>query len=253
MSVEPVLSVRGLVTGYRSVPVVNGLDLTANAGEIVTVLGPNGSGKTTLLKAVCGGLSAWGGEVQIQGRPVNTLSAKQRAALVAYVPQGEPLEFGYSVRELVLMGRTVRSNGLFETPEDLAVADAAMEATDCLTFADRPVVELSGGEAQRAYIARALAQDTPMLLCDEPTTHLDPRHQLECMRLLQSIAKEGRTVLVTAHDVNWASACSVRSVLLSGGVVTYDGDLSSPSALPALHDAYGVPFGPAPVDAKFPY
>lgn len=221
------LVLRGVSSGYFGKNVIHDIDLDVHAGEVVALLGPNGSGKTTLLKTVCGAVELDRGSVEVEGTSLVDLSVRDRALKMGYVPQTEDHVFDYTVRELTLMGRLAHSDRLFETPQDHAAADRAMAATDCDVFAGRLMSNLSGGEAQRALIARALAQEAPILLCDEPTTHLDPGHQVEIGTLLRKLSGDGMAVIVTTHDLNWALQFSDRSVLIREGTVRYVGPLAA--------------------------
>ena len=179
--VETCLNADGLWLSYGSVDAVKGVSVEVRANEVVALLGSNGSGKTTLLKGLCGAHRPKAGKVSVCGRDVDSLTSTERARTVGFVPQSEEHAFDFTVRELALMGRYAWSSGLFETEHDLAVVERAMTDADCLQFAERRVSTLSGGEAQRALIARALAQQAPVLLCDEPNTHLCLLYTSRCV------------------------------------------------------------------------
>ncbi|MBS1724613.1 MAG: ABC transporter ATP-binding protein [Armatimonadetes bacterium] len=247
---EAIVRVKGLSVGYWGQDVLHDVSFELGEGEIIGLLGPNGSGKTTLLKAVCGALPASRGNVEIQGQDVRKLAAQARARLAAYVPQQEAHIYDITVLDLVLMGRLCRSDGLFETQEDVRAAENAMEETDCLRFSDRFVSTLSGGEAQRALIARALAQETPVLLCDEPTTHLDPRHQIETMNLLRRLRDAGKAVIASSHDLNWALGGCDRCVLLDRGRIAFAGDLLDACRQGILDDVYESRFIAGSIDGR---
>ncbi|MBL8065323.1 MAG: ABC transporter ATP-binding protein [Chthonomonadaceae bacterium] len=236
------IAVQGLSTGYGQTPVLNGLDLSVSLNEIVAVLGPNGSGKSTLLKTICGVLRPWKGLVSVEGQDIHSLSPIKRARLVSYVPQSEPQVFGFTVLELTLMGRHSQSPRLFENEDDLLAAETAMQETDCAHLANRKVNELSGGESQRALVARALAQGAPALLCDEPSSHLDPCHVTSVIKLLRALAHSGKAVLITSHDLNFANACADRVVMLKGGQSFFQGSLTDAFESGALEDTYDSKF-----------
>jgi len=233
---------RGLAAGYLDKPVLKGVDLRLDGGESVALLGPNGSGKSTLLRALTKTLPIASGEIRIQGDGLPSLATAEIARRVGFVPQDEPAHFSFLVRELVLMGRLARSSALFDTPEDRQAANEAMEQTDCLHLADRPITELSGGERQRVLIARALAQQTRILLLDEPTAHLDPAHQVSVAELVRSLAQEGRATLCAVHDLNLAGRMASRGVLLIDGTVGLDAPIEEVLESPLLDQAYGVRF-----------
>jgi iron complex transport system ATP-binding protein len=182
------------------------------------------------------------GNVELRGQPIQSLSAKQIAQLVASVPQDEPTAFPFLVREVVALGRLSRSSGLFDTEEDRAIAKQSMARADCLAYADRPVTQLSGGERQRVLIARALAQDTPILLLDEPTAHLDVAHQWHVARLVRGLTAEGRGVISAIHDLNLAEAMGNRAILLHQGTVVIDSTVADTLQSKLLDEVYGVSF-----------
>jgi iron complex transport system ATP-binding protein len=217
------LKLEGVSAGYDGKPVLRDLSIEAAPTEIVALVGPNGSGKTTLIRAASGILPILSGEVRIGGRSLSTLSRKEVAQLVALVPQFENPAFDFSVGELVAMARYPWGDTGMRR-----VADA-LERLELSAHRDRPISGLSGGERQRVLLARALAQDTPILLLDEPTAHMDVQHQVQTVRLLQELAQEGRTILTSLHDLNLAAACASRLVVLQDGAVALDEPL--PAAL----------------------
>lgn len=210
---------------YPGTPVFTDLDLAVGKGEFVAVLGPNGCGKTTLVRLVSRVLAPDRGDVRLGGDPVGALKATEIARRVAIVPQEERNVFAFSVFESVLMGRTPWATGFgFETKEDREIAKDALKAVDAAHLAGRDVREISGGEAQRVLIARALAQRTGFLVLDEPTSHLDLRHRVAILRLLSDLReREGLTVLVISHDVNLTVRFAERVVLLGEDRVAADG------------------------------
>lgn len=240
-SPDVLIQAEDLTLGYGSHKVIDGVSLTLRKGEVLGLLGPNGSGKTTLLKGLCGAMRPWSGSVSLAGSNLASLTGKEVARHVAYVPQSEEHVFDFTVRQLTMMGRLPHSDELFETPEDHRIADWAMQSTDCMAFADRPLATLSGGEAQRALIARALAQETPAILCDEPTTHLDLKHQIEVGRLLRRLGDEGHALVLTTHDLNLALACCDRVILLKEGKVCFNGHLRDANPAP-LEEVFGAKF-----------
>ncbi len=208
----------GVSFAYGARRVLRGIDLRIAAGEILGILGPNGSGKSTLLRIFGGALSPEQGEVRLGGRPVRAYGARERAKWIAFVPQEVQFAFPFTVAEVVLMGRSPHLGGaLFEGEADIAAARAAMSRVGVLDLAGRPVDELSGGERQLVAVACALAQETPILLLDEPTAFLDIRHELAIYELLRELRGEGRTVVVALHDLNLAALYCERLALLARG------------------------------------
>ena len=204
---------------YNDGPVLDGLDLDVGDGEMVGIAGPNGSGKTTLLRLVSGLLRSTGGRILIDGVDVAALRASDRAKLVSVVPQDPRFPVGFSVVDLVLMGRNPHLKLLqWEGPCDLAIATLAMEATGIDHLADRRIETISGGERQRTVIAMALAQEAPLFLLDEPTASLDLAHQAGVMDMLRNLHKvRGGAILVAMHDLTLAAQYCNRLILLSDG------------------------------------
>lgn len=217
---EPVYDVRGLSVSLDGRPVLGPIDLQIPAGAFVGILGPNGSGKTTLLRALAGAVKPATGESLLFGKPTQAYRAAELARVVGVVPQQFSLEFGFTIAEMVAMGRY--AHGGRQATGDPAVA-AALTATGLVDLAARPVTQLSGGERQRALIAQTLAQETPVLLLDEPLNNLDLNHQLEIMQLLGQLHASGRTIAVVLHDLNIAAQYCERLVLLDRGKVAADG------------------------------
>lgn len=220
-----ILEARDLSAGYGDGFVIRDISLAVAPGEFVAVLGPNGSGKSTLIKAAQNLLGNVRGEVLCGGEDVFRMGPRRVAARIAYVPQlAEPV-FEYTVEEVVRMGRFARQGRLERaSAEDDAAVAGAMAATDVAAFAGKRLSQLSGGERQRAFIARALAQDTPLLLLDEPSLHLDIGYQAEIYGLLKGLQEgEGRAVVVAEHNINLAAAYAGRLVFLRDGAVAAEG------------------------------
>jgi iron complex transport system ATP-binding protein len=209
------ITCRALSFGYGAAPIVRALDLDIAAGELCGIVGPNGAGKSTLLRLLLGLLVPDAGSVRVAGAEVSSLPPRARALQLAAVLQEEPLDFPFTALEVVLLGRLARLPALgFERANDVAVALAAMRETGVAALADRPVIELSGGERKRVLLARALAQEPRALLLDEPTAALDVQHQLEIFARLKDRQRAGVAVVVVVHDLNLASAFCDKLVLL---------------------------------------
>ena len=187
-----VLEAEGLRFGYPGhAEFLGPLDLRIEPGQIWGVIGPNGAGKSTLLRLGVCLLKPTGGRVLWNNRPVSRMTPLDRARLAAFLPQRPVNPPGATAREIVLLGRFPhRRHRLFESTQDVDIAEAALERTETLDFADRPMDTLSGGEAQRVHLAAALAQEPRLLLLDEPTAALDPYHQLHIFSILSSLARE---------------------------------------------------------------
>lgn len=224
----PVLRVRNLFFSYGATPVLRGVDLEVGEGEMVGLVGPNGSGKSTLLKLASRVLTAADGSILLGGQDVRALSPREMARQVAVVAQTPVLPESFTVLEMVLLGRTPHLGLLQnEGPRDLASALRALEMTGSRELAERRLGELSGGEQQRVVVARALAQETPLLLLDEPTAHLDVGYQtalLDTVRgLLRKSAGRLLAVLAAIHDLTLAAQYCDRLVLLHEGRVVAQG------------------------------
>ncbi len=218
------IELRALAVDYDGAVALDGVTVTVGAGEWLCIIGPNGAGKTTLLRAITGGVHAVGA-VAIDGTAVGDLGHRRRAQLVAAVPQLPVLPAGLTVLDYVLMGRTphIPTFGM-ESRRDVAIALGVLERLDLSGFAERPLSSLSGGEVQRAVIARALAQQAPILLLDEPTTGLDVGHQQAVLELVDHLrAEDGLTVVMTMHDLTLAGQYADRLVLLDRGRIVAEG------------------------------
>lgn len=207
--------------GYGAADVLARLSLSVRSGELFGVLGPNGCGKTTMLRLVSGVLRPRAGRVTLFGADVAATSPRDVARRVAVVPQDAAPVFAMAALEVVLLGRHPwRSALAFESAEDVAAARASLAEVDAAHLADRDFATLSGGERQRVLLARALLQGGEALLCDEPTAHLDMKHQTATFRLLRGLAAKGRAVVVVTHDVQLAAqACDRIAILGPAGLV----------------------------------
>ena len=224
------------------VSVLQGLDLSVEASELVGVVGPNGAGKTTLMRLISGVLRPHSGRILVDGTDLAGLSTGRRARLVSVVPQNPQLPLSFSVVDLVLMGRNPHLK-LFqwEGRHDLEVAWRSMELTETAHLAERAIETLSGGERQRAVVATALAQDAPILLLDEPTSNLDLSHQSRVMDLVKKVQRErGGAVLVAMHDLTLAAQYCDRLVMLADGRSYIEGPPETVLTRENIARAYGV-------------
>lgn len=223
-------------------PILLGVDFALRAGEFVGLVGANGAGKSTLLKLMSGLWRGTRGTITLDGRPLASLRPREIARIVAHVPQSTHIDFAFSAREVVMMGRSPHLGRFqIEGARDEAIINRAMHMTDSAYLAERLVTTLSGGERQRVMIARALAQEPRVLLLDEPTSSLDILHQLAVMEMAQKLAHEnGLGVVVAVHDLGLAARFCDRVVTLSCGSVVADGaplDVLTPDI---LERAFGI-------------
>lgn len=235
------VTLEGVVAGYGARRVLQRLDLHVGRGEVVGLVGPNGCGKTTALKVIAGTLRASAGTVRLCGADVATLTRRERARLVAVVPQDPALPVGYTARESTVMGRTPHLGFLQqEGPADYAAADEALARVGAAPLADRTVDQLSGGERQLIVLARALAQGSPVLLLDEPTAGLDIGRQESTLELVRRLARdEGKTVLAAIHELTLASLYCDRIAIVHDGRVAAAGPPSAVLTRENISRAYG--------------
>lgn len=209
------LTIANLSGGYPGVPVFHNATIDARSGDIVVILGPNGSGKTTLLKTILGLLPAFSGDVTLCGINMQKAPPGQRARIAAWVPQLFEPTWSYSVYDIVSQGRFIHAGPWKQfSRQDQEAIHTALAAMDLLEYQDAPINELSGGQARRVLIARALAQMTPIIALDEPAAHLDPGRQIELMDILQNLAQHGKTILISLHDINLAYRIATQAVLI---------------------------------------
>jgi iron complex transport system ATP-binding protein len=216
--------------------VLDGVSAAVDGGELVGLLGPNGSGKTTLMRAALGLLPAEGA-IALGGAALGTLAARERALRASYITQERSIAWAVSVETLVGLGRTPHRA---TTAADRAAVETALVAMELGGLRDRPATTLSGGERARVLIARALAQDAPLLLADEPTAGLDPAHALLLMAAFRNLASGGRGVLISMHDLGLAARWCDRLLLLDGGRLVAEGPPEAVLTAERLAAVYGI-------------
>lgn len=215
--------------GYDRKVILRDLSFHAAAGELTVLVGPNGCGKSTLVKSLARILPLLSGSVLLGDKDVHQTPTKKMAKTLAFLPQGPVAPEGLTVRELVAQGRFPHQSLLRQwSREDATVIEKAIAQTHLTELAERPLSDLSGGQRQRAWIAMVLAQDTPVILLDEPTAFLDLKVQVDLLSLLQRIAhEEHRTIVVVLHDLNVAASFADRMVMVRDGVVVADGSVEA--------------------------
>ena len=236
------LEAQSISAGYGARPVISNLSLAAAEGEFIGLVGANGSGKSTLIRTFSRVLPPLAGSIKVDGENIWQKSAPWLARKAAVVPQDSPIAFDFTVLEMVLMGRSPHLGRFsIEGKQDLAVAWECLRLVKLEELAQRPASAISGGERQRAGIARALAQEPKLLLADEPIAHLDISHQIQVLDLLRQLTTEKKLAVVAAlHDLNLASAYCDRLVLLAGGRALAIGPPSEVITEENIRHAYGV-------------
>ena len=222
-------------------PAVSGVSAALEPGQLVGIIGPNGAGKSTLIRALLGLVRAASGAVSIDDTPITSLSRKDVARRVAYLPQGQTLHWPLLVERLVALGRMPHLGPLSRlSPEDEAMIDAALARADVLHLKGRIATELSGGERARVLLARALAVGAPALIADEPLAALDPGHQLDVMDLLKGEARAGSLVVTVLHDLGMAARYCDRLLLMDKGRLVADGRPMEVLTEQRLAEVYGI-------------
>ncbi len=216
-----IIEIKDLCAGYGNGDIIKNISFVLKKGEFLSILGRNGSGKSTLIKAIQGLLKNVSGKVSVEGKDLFSLKPHEIARKIAYVPQLHPLSFEFSVEEIILMGRYVyqkRFTGA--SSEDKNIIKEIMDLTATSHLREKKIAHLSGGERQRVFIARALAQDTPLLFLDEPSAHLDISYQVEIYQILKRLQKEKeKTILSAEHNINLAIPYSQRLLFLKEGSI----------------------------------
>ena len=234
------LIIDNLKFGYSDQSILNGVGFSVNRGELVGLVGPNSSGKTTILKLITNVRIPSGGTIHIHDQRTVSLNANKIAKLVSVVPQNPESPAGITTKELVFLGRTPHQSLLaFHDVDPVGIVNNAMQLTQVIELADRPVATLSGGQRQRAFIAMAIAQDTPVMLFDEPTSHLDLTHQIQVMELIKDLTRtRNQASLLTMHDLTLAAQYCDRLVMLMDGRVLAAGPPKSVLVPTNIEKAY---------------
>lgn len=241
MTSPSLVSARQITVGYGGEPVIRGLDLDIARGDFTVVVGPNGCGKSTLLKALCRVNQPSDGRVELGGDDLHRMRGRAVAQRVSLLPQSATAPEGITVGELVTRGRHPHHSLLRQwSPDDDRAIAAALERTHLTDLADTPVATLSGGQRQRAWVAMVLAQDTEVILLDEPTTFLDIAHQYELLELFAGLNREGRTIVAVLHDLNQAARFASRLVVMHEGRIRGDGPPAQVLTSELVEEVFGL-------------
>ncbi|MBQ6453689.1 MAG: ABC transporter ATP-binding protein [Coriobacteriales bacterium] len=244
MIMTVLLEAQDLVTGYgkkHQAEIVHGVSFTVDAGEFVCIIGANGCGKTTTLKALMGLLPIWSGDVLIQGMSIKGMPEKELAKHFAYIPQAHTPPFPFKVADVVLMGRTPYINRMARVTEhDKAVAYQALSMLGIAELADKAYTQLSGGQQQLVLIARALTQQSQILVMDEPTAALDFGNQQLVLSRMKTLSRMGKAVIMVTHDPDHALFCADRVVVMDKGDILRDGPTSECITTDVLNTIYNI-------------
>jgi iron complex transport system ATP-binding protein len=241
MSASGFLSAQGIRVVLAGRVVLNDLSLALPSGHLVALVGPNGAGKTTLLRALAGLLPSTGA-IHVGGDALSSLSLRERARRFGYLPQGHIMHWPLPARDIVALGRYPHgaTDPARLTPKDADAVLRAMRATDVLEFSERRVTELSGGERSRVALARVFAVEAPVILADEPTASLDPRHQLDIMKSLRAAADQGALVIVVTHDLSLAARFADSILVLSQGRLVAQGTAAEALSEQVMADVFRI-------------
>ena len=235
---SPILIVEDLSWQIKSKVILNSLDFSINQGDFVGIIGPNGAGKSSLLRCLYKKNIPSSGQIIFQDRLLSSFARRKLAQNIAVVLQEPPTQFELTVMDVIRMGLIPNKALLsFDTPNDIDAISEAARNVDLIDKLSQPFNSLSGGEKQRAMIARAILQSPKLLLMDEPTNHLDIRHQIEVLKLAKSMAT---TVVVSIHDLNLAAACCDRLILLNEGKIVAQGKVAEVLTQENIHQVFGV-------------
>lgn len=238
---ETTLAFENIVFSYGDQEALHGVSAQVEAGRITALFGPNGSGKTTLLRCLAGLTRPDSGTIRVQGRDLRRLSPKQVGRLVSYVPQEHGVSFGFTVEEVVLMGRTPYLGGIQgPSPADYQAAETAIDAVGIGEIREKPYTDLSGGQRQLVLIARALAQQSPVIIMDEPTSALDFKNQILVWKQLCALRQGGKTVLVCTHDPNHVLWFCDDVLVLQAGKLLAGGSVQERMTQELMETLYGA-------------
>ena len=234
------IKVLNLTFYYGSIKALENVTLSIDRGDMVAIVGPNGSGKTTLLKCICGILKPKVGAIFIDGRRLDNIRQRERAKLLSYSGLTIPQGFNLKVRDLLLTARYPHARSFWDSSSDIKLVRQILKTLNISHLEDRDLNSLSSGELQLVLIARALVQETPIILLDEPTAHLDLNHQVKVMEVLQRLCGMGKTIIYATHDLNIAARFSNKIIVLKKGKILALGSRDKVLRDDILSEAYNV-------------
>lgn len=234
------IKITDLCVSLSDKAILKHISLSIRPGEFLGLIGPNGSGKTTLLKTIAQLIPYQHGQIKIAGNDQSAYKHKAMARQVSYVPQDTHIDFNFNVKDIVSMGRHAHGTFLNRHQADKQIVKDAMVATNTWRFAEQSILNLSGGQRQLVMIAKALAQDTPLILLDEPIAALDVYYQMHILKLLQSLTEKGKTVVIVLHDLNLAARFCEKLLLLKKGAVEAYGDCQQVLTKQTLKETYHI-------------
>lgn len=236
------LEVKNVCCGYDGIDIVKQVSFSINRGENLCIVGPNGCGKSTLLKAISS-LIDFHGEIKLDGKNINTLKRKDLATKIALMTQSSNIQFPYTIYETVALGRYSHLKSIFSrlTKKDELIINESLKMVGILDIKNKLISELSGGQLQRVFLARAFAQDPEVILLDEPTNHLDLRYQIEILDYLKNWAKEKNKIVVAVlHDLNLVQNFGDRVLMLNDGIIKGHGNTKEVLNNNDLEEVYGI-------------
>lgn len=234
------IKTENLSVSLNNTQILKKVDLTVEEGEFFGILGPNGSGKTTLLKTIARLLDADSGDIAIAGNCQSIYTYKEMARKLSYVPQDTSISFDFNVKDIVAMGRHAHGRFFHRNEEDESIIKEVMLATNTWRFKDRSILSLSGGQRQLVFIAKALAQDTPLILLDEPISDLDIYYQMHILKLLEKLTEQGKTVVTVLHDLNLAARFCGKILMMKDGAVKECGTCKEVLTKETLKETYYI-------------
>lgn len=249
---KPVYQLSGATVSKSGSALISAIDLQLFSGELVVILGPNGAGKSTLLRVLAGMEPLTGGDILLGGKPLSRIPRRELARQVAMVEPMLELPFGFSVEQVVMMGRAPHMDAWFESDQDWAQVNSALHLMDCDFLRHRDFRNLSSGEMQRVLVASALAQQPCVMLLDESAAFLDVRHQIELFAALKRLTAQGYLIVAVTHDWNLAARWASRIVLIKDGRIAAAGTPAELASEALLLDVFGVPLEVLNVEGRDP-